>query len=60
MDDRTMLELAAKPKCAVRGQLRPLAMCGSVIVGGKYCGYKGSCPHKVEAAEIQLEKESGK
>lgn len=28
-------------------------------VGGKYCGYKGSCPHKVDAAEIQLAKEKG-
>ena len=42
MDDRTMLELAVKPKCAVRGLVRPGAMCGSVIVGGTYCGYKPS------------------
>lgn len=36
-----------KPKCAVKGMVRPGAMCGSVIVGGIYCGYDGNCQHKV-------------
>lgn len=37
------------PKCAVRGMVSWGAMCGSVIVGGVYCGHKGECPHKVPA-----------
>lgn len=37
-----------RPTCAVRGMIRPMAMCGHVIVGLKFCGYKGDdCPHKV-------------
>ena len=36
-----------KPKCAVRGMVSRGAMCGSVIVGGVYCGHKGECQHKV-------------
>ncbi|PVY68611.1 hypothetical protein C7440_1022 [Pusillimonas noertemannii] len=39
-----------KPTCAVRGSIRPGFMCGYVIVGGKYCGYLGECPHKQEPA----------
>lgn len=33
--------------CAVRGMIMPGAMCGSVIVGGKFCGHSGECPHKL-------------
>lgn len=36
-----------KPTCAVNGMLGPRAMCGSVIVGLKYCGHKGECEHKI-------------
>lgn len=39
-----------KPKCAVKGMLRPGAMCGHVIVGGVFCGHKGECQHKVQAS----------
>lgn len=39
----------SKPTCAVRGMLERNVMCGSVIVGGTYCGFKGDCRHKVEA-----------
>lgn len=35
-----------KPTCAVSGMIRPGAMCGKIIVGMKYCGYSGECPHK--------------
>ena len=38
-----------KPKCAVKGMVRPGAMCGAVIVGGVYCGHEGECSHKVPA-----------
>lgn len=41
----------AKPLCAVNGRIAPNAMCGSVIVGMKYCGAKpGTCPHQRDAA----------
>ena len=36
-----------KPKCAVKGMVRPGAMCVAVIVGGEYCGHEGECSHKV-------------
>lgn len=39
-----------RPTCAVRGSIRPGAMCSKVIVGGKFCGYAGECPHKVARA----------
>ena len=42
------------PRCAVRGIIRPGAMCGSVIVGGKFCGHKGECPHKLIAPLVQV------
>lgn len=32
--------------CAVGGMIRPGAMCGSVIVGGKLCGHNGPCEHR--------------
>ena len=35
-----------KPKCVVRGLVRPNAMCGHLIVGGALCAYKGSCQHQ--------------
>ena len=35
-----------KPVCKVGGLIGARAMCGYVIVGGKYCGYSGDCPHK--------------
>lgn len=38
-----------KPKCAVRGGIRRGAMCGSVMVGGVYCGFNGDCQHKIVA-----------
>lgn len=31
--------------------VRPGAMCGSVIVGGKHCGFAGECEHKRDAGE---------
>ena len=37
----------ARPLCAVRGMVRPGAMCGEVIVGGEFCGHAGECPHKL-------------
>lgn len=36
------------PLCGVGGMIAPGAMCGSVIVGMKYCGYTGECQHKRE------------
>lgn len=33
-------------KCAVRGAIRPGAICGSVIVGMELCGFKGQCEHQ--------------
>lgn len=36
----------AKPRCPVGGMIQPGAMCGSVIVGGKFCGSDEDCPHK--------------
>ena len=51
-DERKTPEPQERPLCAVRGLIRPGAMCGSVIVGGKLCGFDGACPHKV-AAQIQ-------
>ena len=36
-----------RPRCATRGMLRPGAMCGSVIVGGEFCGSKKECQHKL-------------
>ena len=38
-----------KPKCAVKGMVRPGVMCGAVIVGGIYCGHEGACQHKQPA-----------
>lgn len=35
-----------KTKCAVRGMIHPGAMCGSVIVGGQFCGNVGPCEHQ--------------
>jgi hypothetical protein len=41
-----------KPECAVRGLVRPGAMCARVIVGMKLCGAEpGTCPHQRDAAE---------
>jgi hypothetical protein len=37
-----------KPLCAVRGAIRPGAMCGSVIVGMQFCGFAGKCEHQRE------------
>jgi hypothetical protein len=41
-----------RPTCAVGGMVRPGAMCGAVIVGGKLCGHAGECQHKVPNAEF--------
>lgn len=36
--------------CTVNGMPKPGHICGAVVVGGKYCGYKGVCCHQgVEA-----------
>lgn len=35
-----------RPQCTVNGRLAPQVMCGSVIVGGKFCGSKEPCEHK--------------
>lgn len=32
--------------CTVHGMIRPRAMCGSVIVGGKLCGAAFECEHQ--------------
>ena len=45
-----------KPECTVRGLIKPNAMCGYVIVGGKYCGFKGDCPHK-SCAQMIVDRE---
>ena len=44
-----------KPKCAVKGMVRYGAMCGSVIVGGVYCGHEGACQHKQAALPDERE-----
>lgn len=41
-----------RPTCAVGGMVRPGAMCGAVIVGGKFCGHAGECQHKVLSAKV--------
>lgn len=41
-----------KPTCKVRGMVAPNAMCGQIIVGLKYCGFKGDCEHKSTAEMI--------
>lgn len=41
-----------KPTCKVHGMLAPNAMCGSVIVGMKYCGATYHCEHKSHAEMI--------
>ena len=38
-------DITQRPECAVRGIVVPGAMCAHVI-GGKSCGYDGSCRHK--------------
>ncbi len=35
-----------KPECAVRGMVRPGAMCSKVIVGQQLCGFAGQCEHQ--------------
>lgn len=39
-------------RCAVGGMVKPGAMCGAVIVGGKLCGHPGECQHKVPNPQI--------
>lgn len=39
--------------CAVGGAIRAGAMCGSVIVGGKLCGFAGKCEHQRPRANDQ-------
>lgn len=48
-----------KTKCAVRGMIQPGAMCGSVIVGGQFCGNAGPCEHKMIAAKWYAIKQEG-
>lgn len=38
-----------KPTCAVRGFIPGRGMCGSIIVGGKMCGFGGECEHQRQA-----------
>jgi len=53
-----------KPICAVRGLIKQNCMCGYIIVGGKFCAYKGNCPHQqkqgepAETGSAVIEKES--
>lgn len=44
---KKQMEEAMRPRCAVGGMVRRGAMCGSVIVGGKFCGHPGDCQHKM-------------
>lgn len=44
-----------RPTCKVHGMIRRGAMCGHVIVGLKYCGFGGDCPHK-SCADMIIEK----
>lgn len=46
-------EVQPRPTCAVRGMIQPRAMCGSVIVGGYQCGYKGTCEHQRAPGEVK-------
>ena len=48
-----------KPKCAVKGMVRPGAMCVAVIVGGEYCGHEGECSHKVAPMGSNLQNDAG-
>lgn len=41
-----------RPRCAVGGMIQRGAMCGSVIVGGQFCGHSGECQHKVPNVEV--------
>lgn len=41
-----------KPTCKVNGMVAPMAMCGHIIVGMKYCGFTGDCQHKSHAEVI--------
>lgn len=42
--------------CAVGGMIKPGALCGKCIVGGKFCGHDGDCEHKrVEMCEASDE-----
>lgn len=43
--------MSDKPTCAVRGAIRPGAMCSRILVGGELCGFAGECEHKIEPAE---------
>lgn len=45
---------APRPICAVKGLVRPGAMCGAIIVGGKYCGHNGECSHKLITPSVQV------
>ncbi len=39
------------PTCSVRGMVQPGAMCGHVIVGGKFCGTTEPCWRRTPSAE---------
>lgn len=42
-----------KHQCAVRGLIRPGAMCPKVIVGGMRCGAQpGTCQHQRAPADV--------
>lgn len=45
------LKQQERPICKVHGMIAPRAMCGSVIVGLKYCGFSGECQHKGSSVE---------
>lgn len=45
--------------CAVKGAIRPGAMCGAVIVGNKLCGFDDACEHQqknVDSLDISDER----
>lgn len=44
---KKQIEAAMRPQCSVRGMIYSGAMCGSVTVGGEFCGHTGECQHKV-------------
>lgn len=51
-----------RPVCAIKGFMRhpsgAMGICGYVIVGNKYCGFDGDCPHKMKADEPEKEGDS--
>lgn len=44
--------MSEKPKCAVRGSIRPGAMCSRILVGRELCGFAGECEHQIPALRV--------